>query len=313
MPVQTKASAATAHAKRVAQRYDGITGVDFGFIYKAGKRTTKRGIRFHVAMKRASEQLSDVERLPDELHGFECDVLQARYRPNDGTAAQVSRTLLPGISIGNLPRRTTGTLGMMVLDSHTGDPCVLSNWHVLAGSTSAASGEEIIQPGPASLGPSDPANKVAELLRWTNLSHGYDAALGRIVGGIAFSNHDGDANVELISTVEPTLGMKLVKSGLSSRFTHAVVDGIDGSYPIDYSDYGDATRWMDGVHLVSDPSSKDDEITLDGDSGSIWFQQDSGHTVALNFSGEDGIGPLAEYALAHRLSRVLELLAARLP
>jgi len=61
------------------------------------------------------------------------------------------------------------------------------------------------------------------------------------------------------------------------------------------------------------PPKKDEEITLDGDSGSIWFQEESGHVVALNFSGEDGIGPLAEYALAHRVSRVLELLNVRVP
>jgi hypothetical protein len=313
MAERTRRIAIIAHAKRIAHRFEGITGVDFGFIYKDGKRTKKRGIRFHVASKRHSEEVPDSQRLPDELHGLECDVLQAVYKAHADLATGISVQLSPGLSIGNLPRRATGTLGMIVTDSQTNQPCVLSNWHVLAGSTAAGIGDDIVQPGPASLGPADPANKVAELLRWTNLDHGYDAALGRITGGITFSNRNGDANVELVSTVEPTLGMRLVKSGLSSRFTHAVVDGIDGSYPIDYSAFGDTTRWMDGVHLVPDPRSKEDEITLDGDSGAIWFQEESGHAVALNFSGEDGLGPLAEYALAHRLSRVLDLLNARVP
>jgi len=312
MAQRSRTVGAVAHAKRIAQRFEGITGVDFGFIYKDGKRTQKRGIRFHVAKKRSSEQLRDPERLPDELHGLKCDVLQAVYKPHGSSTTQLGQ-LAPGLSIGNLPRRATGTLGMIVSDSETGKPCVLSNWHVLAGSTAAGAGDEIVQPGPASLGAGDPANKVAELLRWTNLDHGYDAALGMITEGVTFSNHNDDANIDLVSTIEPTLGMRLVKSGLSSRFTRAIVDGVDGSYPIDYSSYGDTTRWMDGIHLVPDPLSKDDEITLDGDSGSVWFQEKSGHAVALNFSGEDGIGPLAEYALAHRLSRVIELLNARVP
>jgi endonuclease G len=202
---------------------------------------------------------------------------------------------------------------MIVMDSKTGDPCILSNWHVLAASTAALMGDEIIQPGPGNLNPSDPPTKVGELLRWTNLDHGYDAAIARIIDGFTFSNHNQDANVQLVSAVEPTLGMRLVKSGLSSHFTHAIVDGVDGSYPIDYSNYGDTTRWMDGIHLVPDPSSKDEEISLDGDSGSVWFENDTGCVVALNFSGEDGLGPLAEYALAHRIPRVLELLDVRVP
>src|SRR6266849_5805091 len=216
MSAQRRASIALAHAKRVARRLEGSTGVDFGFVYINGIRTLKRGIRFHVAKKRSPDQLAHNERLPDELHGFECDVLEAAYKPHAGGEAGKPNQLLPGISVGNLPRRATGTLGMIVIDSKTGDPCILSNWHVLAASTGASAGDEVIQPGPANLTPSDPPTKVGELLRWTNLDHGYDAAIARIVVGLSFSNHNQDANVQLVSAVEPTLGMQLVKSGLSS-------------------------------------------------------------------------------------------------
>ena len=45
---------------------------------------------------------------------------------------------------------------------------------------------------------------------------------------------------------------------------------------------------MDGIHLVPDPASPDDEITLEGDSGAVWYEQATGRAVALNFAGEDG-------------------------
>lgn len=301
-----------SHAKRLARRYSGVTGVDFGYIYKAGKRTQNTGIRFHVAQKRPLDKLDPSERLPDSLQDFECDVMEGIYELHSaGTPAPLT-PLVPGASIGNLPRRSTGSLGLIVLDQQTGSRCLLSNWHVLAAAQDSAAGEEIIHPGSANLGISDPANKVATLLRWTSLSQGYDAAVARLTGNSTALNFDSNSGKTIFGMAEPRLGMKLVKTGLSSGFTHAVVDGMDGSYPIDYSAFGDTTRWMDGIHLVPDPGAHDDEITLDGDSGAIWYELASGHAVALNFAGEDGIGPLAEYALAQPIPKILSLLNIRI-
>ena len=107
--------------------------------------------------------------------------------------------------------------------------------------------------------------------------------------------------------------MKLVKYGVTSGLTHAIVDGVDGGYQVDYSYYGDTKRWMDGIHLVRDGDHSEKEISLAGDSGAVWINEDSGKAVALHFAGEDGLGPTAEYALAHPLGRVLDLLEAELP
>jgi endonuclease G len=106
--------------------------------------------------------------------------------------------------------------------------------------------------------------------------------------------------------------MKLVKAGAFSGFTHAIVDGIEGSYEMNYSGYGDDKRWMDGIRLKRDPSFPEQEISIAGDSGSVWLNPTTGRAVALHFAGEDDMGPSEEYALAHPIRRVLDLLNIQL-
>ena len=65
---------------------------------------------------------------------------------------------------------------------------------------------------------------------------------------------------------------------------------------------------MDGVRLIVDPTAAEDEISLAGDSGAVWVDVATNHAVGLHFAGEDGLGPLAEYALAHSMPRVLSAL-----
>ena len=69
---------------------------------------------------------------------------------------------------------------------------------------------------------------------------------------------------------------------------------------------------MDGVRLVPDPAHADDEVSLNGDSGALFVDPEANAAVALLFGGEDGVGPQAEYALAHPLAIVLERLRADL-
>ena len=104
----------------------------------------------------------------------------------------------------------------------------------------------------------------------------------------------------------------MVKFGAISAFTHGMVDGIGGSYELDYSAYGDQKRWIDAIRIVPDPDEKDPEISFAGDSGAVWTNPVNGHALALHFAGEDGLGPTAEYALAQPLRRVLALLDAEI-
>jgi hypothetical protein len=304
---------ALAHAKRLALAIEGITGVDFGVVYEGGKKTRKQGIRFHLARKLHSSVVPIAQLIPKEIHGFQCDVLQANYQlhavevslPSNAHAA--FDPIRPGISIGNVHRTTTGTLGAIVRDSAGNRPCVLSNWHVLCASVLCAQGEPISQPGAFDAG-SEPARVVARLTRWADLSAGYDAAIATVESEVGFEPDEFLLKLTPAGIGEPKLHMKLVKSGLSSGTTHAVIDGLAGSYKMDYSSYGDAERWMDGIHLIADPEKPDKDVSLEGDSGSVWIDPETKNAVALHFGGEDGLGPLADYAVAHPMSRICELL-----
>ena len=102
--------------------------------------------------------------------------------------------------------------------------------------------------------------------------------------------------------------MRLIKSASISGVAHAVIDGVAGSYPINYDRFGGGTRWMQGIRIVPDPDDPLGEFSLSGDLGAVWLDRDTGKAVALDFGGEDNLTPLYEYALAHPLQAVLDQL-----
>ena len=301
-----KWQASLAAAKRLALRFAGVTGVDYGYKYRAGVRSSQPCVRFHVSRKLPLDALRSHEVLPAELGSIACDVVQARYAPQTSPRMRFD-PIRPGVSIGNVARRSTGTLGAIVREAGSGRFCLLSNWHVFCGTSAAQPGEAISQPGPLHLG-SGPERPVASLERWLDLRHGCDAAIAVLSAGVANDGSVFDLGINLNGVEEPRLGLALVKAGAASGVTHAMVDGIEGSFELDYSGYGDQKRWMDGFRLIPDPNNPEDEISVVGDSGAVWINPETQCAVALHFAGEDGIGPTAEYAIAHPISRVLSLL-----
>jgi len=310
--VDEKQRQALNQAKRIAVHVPQIQGVDFGVLYSNGRARSKRhGIRFHVRKKLPLNELSAANLFPGKLGGVPCDVIEASYEPHL-SPIEVVNPIQPGVSIGNVARQSTGTLGAFVRDVSSGRSCLLSNWHVLSGSTQAVEGESISQPGPRHLG-NHPPHPVAKLLRWSDLSHGIDAAIAVLDPALALDRLPFGFTLPAVGTANPEVGMRVVKSGVVTGVTHGLVDGIEGSYPMDYTGFGDTRRWMDGVRLIVDPGAKDDEISLAGDSGAVWIDVATNLAVGLHFAGEDGLGPLAEYALAHPLPRVLSSLQVAWP
>src|SRR5262249_29490881 len=136
----------------------------------------------HVEKKRTPAQLSGANLLPRKIANIGVDVLESAYRPHHGDPRAQQPALSPGLSIGNLSNGQTGTLGALV-QAPDGKQYLLSNWHVLAGSSEAKAGDQIVQPGPMHLG-SNLAHQVATLDRSLSPYEQLDAALGLINGGV---------------------------------------------------------------------------------------------------------------------------------
>lgn len=301
---------AVASALRIARNRSGVLGVDFGYVYKGRTRLNSRGVRFHVAGKMPLKELPPDDVLPATVENIRSDVLEVTYALH-ASARDFCDPIQPGVSVGNLQRTTTGTMGLEVIDSHTGRAGFLSNWHVLCGSPAAKTGEQICQPGPQHSGSQSP-KVIAILERWVPLDTGCDAGLALFEAGIAVRQTLFDSQIAVSGTEKPRLGMKLVKYGAGSGLTHGMIDGISGAYRVPYSAYGDTDRWIDGLRIVVDPDVTQNEISLAGDSGAVWVNPSNGKAVALHFAGEDGLGPTSEYALAQPLQRVLDLLDAEI-
>jgi hypothetical protein len=262
--------------------------------------------------KRRLNELPRNQRLPDSIEGVPVDVLAVGYMLHGGNPRTAQEVLQPGISIGNLKLKTTGTLGVLVTDLTTQELYILSNWHVLCGGPEAAVGDQISQPGPMDLG-SNPAHEVARLERWLRLSEQFDAAIARVIAGVQTNLELFATAVRPTGTSSPIPGMRMFKSGAVSGVTHAIVDGIGGSYRLDYTGYGDSPEWMEGFRLVPDPENPSNALSLEGDSGSLWVDTAAQRAVGLHFAGEDDISPLNDYALAHPIEDIFARLNVRLP
>ncbi|WP_422418400.1 hypothetical protein [Pseudomonas sp. GZD-222] len=290
---------------RLAQRYEGLTGVDYGYIYKNGFPLKTLGVRFHVRTKQPLSEVSETQLLPTSLYGLKCDVVQASYSIC-GSPQQPCDPVQPGVSIGNYSRGSTGTLGLLVRDKLTKRPAILSNWHVLYGNMAAGSLDEIIQPGPFHMGSSSP-RIVGHPERCLPLSTGIDAAIALLNPETNWDPEIFSGLVKVTGVALPKIGMELEKYGAMTEFTHGVVDGAEGPFSINYSYADDAWRSMDAIRIRVNKKYPEEEISLEGDSGAVWFDAE-GRAVALLFAGEDGLGATAEYALAHPIAKVFNLL-----
>jgi endonuclease G len=287
---------------------DNVTAVDVGYKYEGGERTEETAVRIHVKEKLDESVLEAAEIFPPTIEGVPVDVIQAVYRPQaelSGTAVRTQRMdpIQPGISCGHRSI-TAGTLGAMVFDRVSGKKAILSNWHILAGSSTAQAGDAILQPGRAD-GGKYPGDNVASLERWILNAHG-DAA-------VALLNDSRTAVDEPLGSGAPLQAPRMVKQGeivQKSGRTTGVTDGrVDGTGRY-FIDYDGRMVGIDGFKIVSvkDGNPDDEEISSGGDSGSLWYVEGSKEAVGLHFAGETDPQPDQEHALACHLPRVLDAL-----
>jgi endonuclease G, mitochondrial len=325
------------HRRRLL-RIPGVTGVDIGYKIKNGAFTNEVALRVHVERKLPPGAFDgspadlipkdDIlpENLPLEQRYFKpsggrvpMDVIEAKYKPTQ--VSQFARELpqekekvnrrrrldplVGGISIGS-PLIPVGTLGALVWDKVDGSVCILSNWHVLAGSLQAEPGTPCFQPGRFDQGRS--SDVVAHLKRWS-FNRQTDAAIAELNGSRHYSAGEIVSMFQQITgEAAPHLGMIVLKSSRSSGFTPGFVDGLYFSAPIEYSN-GLVRVFEEQIHIA--PLDPNQRISEPGDSGGVWVTEtpsDGYKAVGLHFAGDLPNSSFGEYALANPMTIVAERL-----
>jgi hypothetical protein len=296
-------------------RRPGVTAVDLGYKWSSGQMTDSLAIRVHVTRKKDRSELREEELFPEQVDGLAVDVIEATYAPQTTVNSKLESAVdgrgdrfddIPiGVSIGS-KFTTAGTLGAKVIDSHSGDEMILSNWHVMAGRLDIEEGTSIWQPGWIDGGTRE-ENTIAQLSRW--VLGPYDAAVARLSGARKVQTKTLEGH-SILETTDPHLGMMVWKSGRSTGFTEGMIDGMKMKISLSYR--GAGTHSLEQVfRIVPRPGSRIEEISIGGDSGSVWVDETSGKAVGLHFAGEIGSSP--EHALAHDIGIVTRALDVHFP
>jgi endonuclease G len=285
-----------------------VTGVDIGYKYVEGRRTDDIVVRIHVKEKKSETALEVEEIFPKEINGIPVDVIQGVYGLQVAMKPSPLRKtrrdpIQPGLSISH-PTVTAGTLGAIVYDNTTGRRCILSNWHVLVGSSSASPGDPIIQPGSKDGGLL--ADRVGQLER-SILGLDGDAAIAflDVTPNRSVESAQFETGVVLQSTRNAQVGEVLEKSGRTTGVTRGKVTGV-GSYNAWYP-VGKIEIDSFIISSVIDGNPDNEEISSGGDSGSIWYNPETKEAVGLHFAGETDSSP-TEKAIACHLPKVLAAL-----
>ncbi len=284
--------------------------IDFGWAEHGGKLyEDELAIRVHLIEKfrdRPALELAISEgltraKIPDSIGGFPVDKPKSgRLRLQRGWWSSRTRRADPmqgGISISNASLRGSGTLGGLVRDRETGDPMILSNWHVLAGHWGIRSGWPIYQPGRGDGGRR--ADTVATFSHSAMSSH-LDAAVARLTGSRSLLNHPlGLDPVKGVSWAMP--GMEVIKSGRTTGVTYGRVTGVEGTF-VGY--FGGVYGLICNVMTIVPRPGMEQVVSEGGDSGSLWLQEETMHAVGLHFAGNDD----PEEALAMDMQPILDAL-----
>lgn len=319
--------------RRKAQAYlsrPNITSVGVGVREVGGRETGELAIQFTVDRKLGIEELeaAGLEALPeyivdDDGAKIPVDVIERAFQHEvvlvTSTAVRLENetlhdlrrsrldTIRPGASICNA-RSSAGTVGAIVFDNETGEPYVLSNWHVLQ-TPIGQLGDVIVQPGP--FDDSDIATNRCGRLRRSHLGLAGDCAICSIEGR-EFDESILEIDVVPLRVGVVNIGDRVVKSGRTTGVTRGIVKRVGVVAKIDYRG-SVGMQEIGGFEIRPDSAHPpaDGEISKGGDSGSLWLMDKDGFkdvAVGLHFAGETDPDPEDEHALACNIHSVLEKL-----
>ncbi len=220
-------------------------------------------------------------------------VYDGRYDPlTGGSRIQAERDFL-------------GTLGGTVYDS-LGNAFGLTNWHVADTGDGNPIGNAIHQPNLA-LGNANLIGACTDAALGRTSTGWIDAAIVRLNGSRLVSQRmNGIGGNATTSTVVARLGMRVVKSGRTTEVTSARIDSVGYVTSIDYGPPAGVVQFRRQILMGPDPTAPapGEEISMGGDSGSLWLERDTNKAVALHFAGETSNDP-REYAVGNPMQAVL--------
>lgn len=198
------------------------------------------------------------------------------------------RNLHLGVSGGNVNDATrrfccSGTLGALVSDGT--NRYILSNNHVLARADQAVAGEDVSQPGLIDSN-CNIATVVADYTGASPLGSNVDAALAQLRPGLMDATGSiEDIGVPSSTTVAPTVGMAVAKSGRTTGFTTGSITSINTSVSVQYTrECGGGRKFTVGYtnQIVIGGGT----FSAGGDSGSLIVTNNAAHNpVGLLFAG----------------------------
>ena len=239
-------------------------------------------------------------------------------------------TLAVGAAVAGTPLISRGTLGCVAIDDTDKSAVLLSNWHVLEGST-GSQGDKIFQPSPerlppvapgqASARPTDDADKIAVIKR-SQISDKVDAAIARIdvsscchCCGIHYSNEINGLSVggrpprnTIVGDEHAVAGMPVFKVGASTLRTEGVV--VDANYPSFSIQYSSAPYVFTGQIAIQNINHAQQFSDM-GDSGAVVVNMDNKIVGLVFAAGKDvtaGGGTQPFITLANHISDVFTAL-----
>ncbi|TDE89512.1 hypothetical protein EXU48_20315 [Occultella glacieicola] len=202
--------------------------------------------------------------------------------PTVGEQGRV-RPLRPGLSIGHRDV-TAGTLGAFVTRPD-GDPYVLSNFHVLAGSPQARLGDPVLQPGPAD-GGRYPQDRIGALAAVVALEAGRAATVDAALASLEDVEFDPTYPAGTLTGTTTVEGDEPVqKIGRTTGVTDGRVSAIElDGIVIDYGEGLGQLTFDDQIEVESTTAGP---FSQGGDSGSLVYRPDDAAAVGLLFAGSE--------------------------
>lgn len=272
--------------KKKLMAYSGVKDIAIGYKFTNDKMTDQIAFIVYVNKKFEKSELLEEQILPSELDGKPIDVMEYDpiFHPLEDPYSVVN-PLIGGLSISNTRFNTSGTLAAIVYDTNSGGAMGLTNHHVLIGNRSIFSregipGDNINQPA---FCPNTPVYNVGQLVKGNS---SFDCSVFSVnnLRQIELVNQLNGIIGPISGTTSPLLDLLVKKTGARTGLTYGRIIAVKIS--------GDITIGPNPLK-----PAHNNEISMPGDSGSLWVTDTSENlAVGLHWGGEKR-GPDRAYAV----------------